>query len=171
MILSQSMYAAYCNLYNQEAGELCTLIFHQWYSINNSIESVMAAAITTASGSNRLPTVHRICLSRKYISNEDMEFIEGQLLMNTAEIYLTDEQMREIMNDSRVPKSFKDVLQKVAHKRCICIPETYLYDSELNEEETLKWVSYIRAHSKAPKYNKISRRTEEALYNLVKNLL
>lgn len=170
LILSNSMHAAYCYLYNQEAGELCMLVFHQWFSINNEVESVMAAAITTASGSNRFPTVHRMCISRKYIEAKDMEFVEGQLLMNTAEIYLTEEKLKEIMDDPKVPRSFKEMLQKMAHKRCICIPETSLFDSELDEEEMHKWVSYIRAHSKAPKYNKISRRTEEALYALVKNI-
>lgn len=75
LILSNSMRVAYCYLINYEAGEMCMLVFSQWYSIQLPVACIMAAAITTASGSNRLPTVHRMCLIRKKV--DDPETLEA----------------------------------------------------------------------------------------------
>lgn len=171
LIISQSMHAGYCYLINMKDGEICMLVFHQWYLTSNDIQTMMASAITTASGSNRLPTVHRMCISRKKIEDAGLqELIKGQLLMNTTEIYLSDEQIQTICSSEEIPDSFKELLQKEASKeKCVCISETNLYDRMLTEDEQIKCISYVRAHSRAPKYNKISRRTDEALFSLYRN--
>jgi len=171
LILSNSMHAAYCYLVNHEAGEMCMLVFHQWYSIQLPVASIMAAAITTASGSKRLPTVHRMCLIRKEADPEALEAIKGQLLMNTSEIILRKRDLVEILKDDGIPKSFRELLErKTKSEPYLCVCETDLDDSNIKEEERAKWISYIRARSEAPRYNKISQQTEERLYSIVKGI-
>ena len=171
LILSQSMHAAYCYLVNSEAGEICMLVFRHWYSIQLPVASIMAAAITTASGTNRLPTVHRMCLVRTEMSEDIQDLIKGQLLMNTVEIFMSRKQLEEILYNKNIPESFRNSLKKaVRNESYFCICETDLNDLELREKEQAKWISYVRAHSKTPKYNKISQRTEEMLYEIIKDI-
>lgn len=170
MFISQKMRVVYCYLYNDKAGEACMLIFKHWYILQSSLKCTMALAITTSSGANRLPTVHRMCLSRKKIYPDKMEYVKGQLLLNDANIILTGQQVEELLNDCNLPDTFKELLKKsVAKDNCAYIQETSLYDNTLSEDEQIKWISYVRAHSSAPKYNKISRRTEEALFSLLEH--
>lgn len=168
LVISQVMRAAYVSLFNEKAGEMCMLTFRHWYILNSSLKCTMACAVTTSSGSNRLPTIHRICISRDAISPPKMEFVKGQLLMNDANILLTECQLEELLNDPKIPSSFKELLARCAQKdKCTYFQETALYDQSLSETERIKWISYVRAHSSAPKYNKISRRTEESLFSLL----
>lgn len=169
LIISKSMRAAYCYLVNKELGEMCMLIMQYVYTANRPVDTAMAIAVTTASGANRRPTAHRICLSRSSITPEMMDYVKGQLLMNTGNIFLTKNQIKEILNDCNIPNTFKELLEsKKAHaETCYCIPEKSLYDSSLSEEELYKIISLIRKHSLSPKYNKISRRSDEALHSLL----
>lgn len=168
LVISESMRVAYVYLLNQRAGEICMITFRHWYNITGSLKCTMACAITTSSGANKLPTIHRICLSRNKISSERMKLVKGQMLMNDSNIILTENQMKVLLSDENIPDTFKELLNQCFQKdKCIYIQESSLYDMNLSEEEQIKWISYTRAHSSVPKYNKISRRTEESLYSLL----
>lgn len=168
LIISQAMRAVYCYLINEQIGEMCMLIFQHIYTSYSSIETAMAIAVTTASGSNRRPTAHRMVISRSPITDNVKESVKGQLLMNTADIYLSKQQLKSLLNSPELPDSFKDLLKKYSSKcECYCFPEALLYDESLTEKEQLNCISYIRANSKTPRYNKISRKTDETLYTLL----
>lgn len=168
LVVSHTTHAAYCCLMNTTVGEMCMLIFQHIFTANSLVSTIMAAAVTTASGANRRPTVHRMCLSRKPVDEIMLEYVKGQLLMNTADIYLTEANMRSLLQRTDVPASFKELLQRSQQKgKCYCIPEALLYDNSVDETEQQKLVSLVRANSQASKYNKISKRTDEILYSLV----
>ncbi len=168
LVVSHATHAAYCCLTNTTIGEMCMLIFQHIFTSNSQVSTIMAASITTASGANRRPTVHRMCLSRNMVDDASLEYVKGQLLMNTADIYLTDAKLRFLLQCPDIPASFKALLQRSQEKgKCYCIPEASLYDSCLDEAEQQKLVSFVRANSLAPKYNKISKRTDEILYALI----
>lgn len=168
LIISHAMRAVYCYLVNERIGELCMLVFQHIYTSYRSIETAMAMAVTTASGSNRRPTAHRMVISRHPIPEKVKDCVKGQLLMNTSEIFLSKEQLNVLLDSPELPASFKELLKKISFKsECYCIPEGSLYDVTLDETEQLKCISLVRSKSKTPKYNKISRKTDEALYALL----
>lgn len=164
---SQSMRACYFLLVNEQTSEVSMIITQHIYTTYNKIATIMGLAITTASGANRLPTVHRISLSREKIDGEKLESVKGQLLMNTTDIIMDLEQIEEIWKDNTIPLSFRELLYKTYSKYpCFCIPEASLYDSSLTEEEQDIYISRVRAVSKSPKYSKISRKTDDILFSL-----
>lgn len=168
LVISHTMHAAYCYLTSTTVGEICMLVFQHIFTSYSLVNTIMAAAITTASGANRRPTVHRMCISRTPVGDEMLEYVKGQLLMNTADIYLADSKLKQLLQRQDIPVSFKELLQKGMQKgKCYCIPEASLYDISLDEIEQQKLVSLVRANSQAPKYNKISKRTDEILYTLI----
>ncbi|MBQ7066868.1 MAG: helix-turn-helix transcriptional regulator [Lachnospiraceae bacterium] len=168
LIISHSMHSAYAYLCSENIGEVCMLVFHHWYINNSSLKCTMACAITTSAGSNRRPTIHRMCITKDELSGEVLELVKGQLLLNNPEIILSEKQLDILLLDEAIPDSFKEILQRSAQKnRCVCIQESSLYDSTLSEKERIKWISYVRAQSKGQKYNKISKRTEDVLASLL----
>lgn len=110
------MRAVYCYLINEHIGEMCMLIFQHIYTSYRLIETAMAIAVTTASGSNRRPTAHRMVISREPITGEVLEYIKGQLLMNSAEIHLSKEQLDDLVECRELPASFKELLKKKCFK-------------------------------------------------------
>lgn len=170
LVISTAMRAIYCYLKNEEIGEMCMLIFQQIYTSLHPVETIMAAAITTASGVKRRPTMHRICLSRKEVKSDVLECVRGQLRMNTSDIFITEEQLKKAMSDYKIfSKEFIRTLKKVEQScHCYCIPEEVLYNSSLDKNELYKYISLLRSMSIAPKYNKIAYLTDEILYSLMR---
>lgn len=169
LVASHPMRSVYVTLSNDELCEKAMLIFQHIFTSLKKVETAMAVAITTASGANRRPTVHRMALSREPFTLDKIAYVKGQLFMNTADIYLSSEKIDLLCNHAEIPESFKDILRKVklsSKMMCYCIPEGILYDSSLTESEQLKSISLVRAESKAPKYNKVSKKSDEALFAL-----
>lgn len=170
LIASPLMRSMYVFLSNPELGESAMLLFQQICTSSHMVETAMAVAITTASGANRRPTVHRMCLSRNEIPTDKIEYIRGQLLMNTEEIFLTDKQIDCICLQKVVPESFKELLRKARIKAkdpCYRIQEANLFDSSLSEKALFENISLVRSHSVCSKYNKVSKKTDEILYSML----
>lgn len=160
--------SGYCYLYCREIGEICFLIFHHWYLFNNDIKCLMCSAVTTSSGSNRRPTMHRACLTRNDIDSGLIPYLKGQLLLNDNNIILSESVLEQILMDENIPLVFKERLQKAVQKEKYClIAENLLFDNTIPENDRIKYISQLRSLSIAPKYNKISKRADEALFSLL----
>lgn len=170
--VSYPMKSIYIYLVNHSIGEACMLIGQHLYTTNALVETTMAVAVTNASGINRRPTVHRVCMSREPATGEALEYIKGQLLMNTSEIFITQDQINTFCEREDIPISFKKALKSANGKKlCNCISEESLYDSSLSDVEKYKLLSLLRTYSEAPKYNKISSFTDEAVYSIMQENL
>lgn len=170
LVASPLMRSMYVFLSNSELGESAMILFQQIFTSRHMVETAMAVAITTASGANRRPTVHRMCLSRNEIPADKIEYIRGQLLMNTEEIFLTDKQIDFICLQKNVPESFKELLRKARIKAkdpCYRIQEASLFDSSLSEKALFENISFVRSQSVCSKYNKVSKKTDEILYSML----
>ena len=64
MIISVSFSSCYCSLINSEIGELCFLFFHHMFLFSQEIICRVGGVLTTSSGSNRRPTMHRMVISK-----------------------------------------------------------------------------------------------------------
>lgn len=129
----------------------------------------MASAFTTSSGSNRRPTMHRACLINGCYDQSLLPYIKGQLLLNNAEIIISQSELNNLYNDSRIPSDFKELLTKATSKEKYClVKENQLIDSHtFNEKEHAMLISHLRSKSIAPKHNKISKRTDEMLFEIL----
>lgn len=171
LVISKSMHSAYTMLYNENIGELSLLVFHHWYILNNTLKCAMASAITTSSGSNRRPTTHRACIiqGNTDITTEMLPFIQGQLLLNDSDIIISRSELTKLLHSPIIPNEFKNLIKRSISKENYCIlNENLLSDTKaLGEAESAKWISYVRYHSIAAKYNKISKRTDDSLFSLL----
>lgn len=166
--ISPNISTAYIFFLSDRYHEISLITFHYIYSHNEKINIIVAAALTTASGSNRYPTMHRMIFSRMPFSPEILAPLKGQLRMNDMNIYLTREQIIYLCNETDISSTLKRSLHRVLcleKYKCVCIPENALKVE--NEIENERNISIIRSQSKAQKYNKIGSQTNDTVFHLL----
>lgn len=177
--LSQSMRAMYCELCSEEIGEKSYLLFHYDFLAYQNLECRLVTAITVSSGVKRLPTMHKLLLTRDSLSDDDLEYLSGQLKLNNSEILLSETAYREFLRDPKLPDKFFEYfgekethaerfLSSVAKVPYISFNESLISDSFLPPFDRVKIICLLRKYSSAPRYNKISSKAEEIIFNYLK---
>lgn len=180
MIISVSFSSCYCNLINSEIGELCFLSFHHMFLFSQEIICRVGGVLTTSSGSNRRPTMHRMIIS-KYpfdITKEgaDLHFLKGQLKLNNSRIIISKEKYDEllkipdIISDKNLMDFFKEFEERVSPpKEHYEIDEAQLLGLDTPVMIKIMGISLLREFSVISKYNKISTKSDEFLFTYLNN--
>ena len=168
--ISGPMQSAYCLLNNSQTDEQCCFIFHHFYILNNELKCRVAAAVTTSAGGNRRPTIHRIYISRDKLSVEGEKYIRGQLRLNESEILINKNAYAELLATEEIPQEFTTVFKKEAKVESYYnVVEARLSNCGLKKEEFARVISLLRDYSVAPKYNKVSMKTDEFVFDNYEN--
>lgn len=173
---SVSMQAIYCEVYSEEIGEKCYLLFHYDFFAYQKLECRLVTAITVSCGVKRLPTMHKLLLTRMPLTQDDMVYLCGQLKLNNSEILISENAYREFLRDPMLPKRFfeyfgeketfaEGFLSSVAKVPYISFNESLISDSFLPPFDKIKIICLLRKYSSAPRYNKISGKAEELVYS------
>lgn len=173
---SLSMQTIYCEIYSEEIGEKSYLLFHYDFLAYQNLECRLVTAITVSSGVKRLPTMHKLLLTRNTLTSDDLDFLCGQLKLNNSEILMSENAYREFLRDPKLPEKFfeyfgekethaEGFLSSVAKIPYISFNESLISDSFLSPFDKVKIICLLRKYSSAPRYNKISGKAEEIVYN------
>lgn len=169
LIISISMRSAYCFLCSD--NEICLLIFSHWHLLNEHLRCAMASAVTTSSGSDRRPTLHRMCISRTFIEEKDLKYIKGQLLLNDSDILISEDKLENLKNDEALSQEFLMLLENsLKEEKYYSVPEASLVSDDMSEDKFAKEISLLRTYSTAAKYNKISAQTNNLLFTLINDI-
>ena len=176
---SNYMRTIYCDIKSEEIGEISYLLFHYDFLAYQDLECRIATVITVSSGIKRLPTMHKLLLTRKKLSAEELDYLCGQLRLNNSEILISENAYRGFLHDPMLPKSFFDYFGKleteaegfkssVAKVTYYSFNESLLSDSFLHKEiDRIKIICLLRKYSSAPRCNKISAKAEELTYKFL----
>lgn len=177
LLISLSMRCCYCILANSVTGELCFLNFRHMYLFNQPLICRVAAALTTSSGESKFPTLHRAFISHRKLqftddNNSDLDFIQGQLRLNNSRIIiekdLFESKYKEICETDKisenVQKLIDSVLTEACEYDCYILDETRIRCENFSDAEKIKAINILRDLSTAPKYNKISPKTDEFFF-------
>lgn len=177
--ISLNMNAIYCSVMSKEIGEICYLIFSYIPILYEKLECRIGAVLTSSAGENRLPTMQRILISRRELTDEILYFLEGQLLLNASEILLSKNAFNAMLKDEEFPEAFKDYFCNSedgdGFSNVLAVPYYYLYesmirDSFMSQEDILKSICLLRKYSMAPKYNKVGGKADEIVYKLLNDV-
>lgn len=177
LIISPVMSVAYCMLVNENIGEISYMIFNYMPIIYEDLCCRVALVLTASAGANRMPTAHRMIISRKKISPKEMEILEGQLHLNESEILISESGLDKFLKN--IDGSFKEYFSKEGNNTKFLglspVPyylfdESVIRNSFLEPEIKTKAINLIRKYSAAPKYNKIGRKCDELVYKFIDNL-
>lgn len=178
LIISLTMGTCYCLLVNPEIGEICSINFKHAFLFNQRLISRVCTVNSTSSGGNRLPIMQRALITETKLdavhpSNEDFQFVGGQLRLNETTIYTPKDIIDDLINsaDDKTSTDLKDFFQKAKKMRnqmdCDVFDETKIRSIDASSNIKSKGISMLRNESISLKYNKISTKTEEFVYQYI----
>ncbi len=116
----------YCNLISYEYGDIWTLAFNHLQLNIHSFIGAIGCGITSASGSKRFPTIHKVFLSSTELNEEQQRYVSGLLRLYRDEITISKKQLNAFMNHSGLDLKFKSNIE-----RALTTPETF-YNIPIN---------------------------------------
>lgn len=174
--LNQHYRTWHCILVGKVKQEICMLTATNFNATLRPNQYNMALCLTTSSGVEKRPTVHRLLISRKPIPKRARKLIQAQLRLNTDSICIEEDAIEELEKDAaqhlKAATSEKDSLKYQAVLNCIdrirktrqrvyyTIDESIIYDSqEIAASKELRSfvVSEIRSYTRHTYYNKVSQ--------------
>lgn len=165
-VISVPMQSGYCILRNSLIREQCFFVFHHWHIINNELKCRMAAAATTSAGGNRRPTIHRLYMCRNELSTENQKYIRGQLRLNESEILISKNSYMRLLEEENIPEEFKQIFGEEAKlESYYSVTESKLINCDILGKEFAQAISLLRDYSVSPKYNKVSMKTDEFVFD------
>lgn len=174
MIISIPLSSCYCILVNQSIGEMCFLIFHHMFLFNHDMMCRVGAALTTSSGENRRPTLHRMIISKYDFdlqdNSPDLHFLKGQLKLNDSQIIIPKSSFEEVkkyifQNNLKEFQTFFSSFERLSStEEYYIIDENKLLDSNFSVSTKIQCISLLREKSISNKYNKISSKADEYLF-------
>lgn len=176
---SSSMRTIYCDIRSEDIGEISYLLFHYDFLAYQNLECRLATVITVSSGVKRLPTMLKLLLTRKELSEEELEYLCGQLKLNNSEILLSENAYRGFLQDLKLPDSFfnyfgsketgaEGFISSIAKVTYYSFNESLISDSFLPALDKMKVICLLRKYSSAQRCNKISGKAEEIIYKFLK---
>lgn len=177
LIISLSMSSCYCILASEEIGEMCFLVFDHMFLFNESLVCRMACAITTSSGGNRRPTMHRLLICKEELNisdsqSDDFKFLSGHLRLNSSDILISESQLSSIENEEKrsdiltIIKNLKESSKKDVFYK---IDEASIRNAQYGLNTMIDVISILREYSIASFNNKISSKSDEYVYNYLNN--
>ena len=177
MIISVSLGSCYCSLFNAEIGELCFLSFHHMFLFSQDILCRLGAVLTTSSGGNRRPTLHRMVISKSEFDltegNKDLHFLKGQLKLNSSKILVSKNDFQKLLKESNLEqdnelKKFFSTFETLASQNEYYeIDESALLGMTFSVDTKIYGINLLREVSAADKYNKISTKSDEFLFEYI----
>lgn len=175
MIISIPFSTCYCTLTNSELGELCFFSFHHMFLLNEHMKCRVGAVLTTSSGENRRPTLHRMIISQYEFdlnNKKDKYFLYGQLKLNNKKIIIKNSDFEEILSDFKAYSAkIKHLVEFENQESIIEIDENQILGLTGSLKQKIDLICALRAKSYANKNNKIGSNTEEFLFEYIQDKL
>lgn len=178
LVLSPTMSAAYCSLKNEEIGEISYMLFQYIPILYEKLQSRVALILTSSAGDHRMPTAHRMLISKNKLSDHALNFLQGQLYLNESEILISEIGWEKFLEDKNLDESFKSYFckpeQNIKFAGLSPMPyyrfdESIIRESFLDTNVKINAINLIRQYSSSPKYNKIGSKSDELLYKSIMN--
>lgn len=179
LVISLTMGSCYAYLINSEIGECILLNFIHTFLFNQELKCRIATMSSTSSGATRLPVIQRMILSKEKLNvndvdSSDYEFVRGQLKLNDSTIIMPTGSLQKLLNTENILNSeLGDYLKKCREFLDMsgyeAIEEGKIRGIEASSDIKAQAISLLRNASIAPKYNKISTKTEEFVYQYIDN--
>lgn len=172
MLVKQNI--CYCILHGKVSGELCMVVF-DCLSLNSSdLGCLLGVAVTVSAGATRRrPTIHRMLISRKRPTNEQLSLISAHLLLNKSYILIQREKLLSLVQDFPELEWILPIAQKRESEGVYYrIEEEDIKNAgnrikRLTDRDIAECICRLRNASVAEKNNKISTKGNEWLLEIL----
>lgn len=178
---SSKMHVLYISATSDELGEDVYLIFPYLTLSKEDLFCRLGLALVCSAGANKVPTAERVLITKRELTDEEIRYIDGQLLLNNSEIKISKEQFSQLRDgyrgEDKLPDAFKRLfiddsgeLKGAVTKSFYCINEATIRNSDMNFVDQMKSVCLLRKYSDAPRYTKVSTKANELIYRLLNEI-
>ena len=178
----------HCVLVGRDKQEVCMLTASHFNSTIHQNLLNVALVLTTSSGLQKRPTMHRLLLSRNRVTKkETLELVQAQLKLNSDNICISKSALDELQGDieesilhaktEKERKKYQAVLiciEKIRElgkkEEFYLMAESIIYDSNaIIQDKHLRGyvVSKIRAATDAMHYNKVSHTVQNICVDII----
>lgn len=170
LAISPRMSSCYCLLENKKIGELCFIVFRHLYLNNEDLRCRLAVVATASAGDNRRPTIHRMLISKKIISEEQLEILKAQLLLNTSDIIISRASFEKLMEQNgrdfppQIAQLFDATIQREEYYK---FSEFQIRNINIPLQDKLRAICMLRNESISPKYNKVGSKADELIFDIL----
>lgn len=172
LVNSPSLNCFYCALKGTNIDELCFLVFGTIPLNGKKLDCAIAEVLTVSAGTAKVPTSHRMLISREKISPEHYDLFMPLLLMNDSTINVEKKKLDAFQKNASEKERMviDDLVSKKAHQKEMYIfPELQVTANgmtyEMRREEISVLVAKLRAISNAHRYNKVSKTADSHIHN------
>lgn len=175
-VISSTVQNIHCTLKSDEIGEFCYIIFRHFH-LNYALQDCHMAAVlsTSSTGRDRYPTLLRMFLSREQISAEHLRLVSPHLWLNYSQIMISEADLLSLKESS---EKYEEIINTLIYN---FKPEPmYLFreDDVLvyakryldNKNNIVRFITELRLHSYAYRYNKVSNTVESTVRDLLISL-
>lgn len=174
MLITTLLSGAYIIVRNDSIGELCFMIMrHRTFTIKQ-VECRMALCLTIGAGENKLPTVHRMLISRKNLSDEQVEIIQPYFDLYGNVIHIEKSKAEKLGN----------VLTEIGEKDALrtlwrVLPEKQYYEVSiellrrhlhLDREKFAIFIANLLRLAETEPYSKIQESDDNLTYAIISEL-
>lgn len=174
MLITTLLSGAYIIVKNDLIGELCFMTMrHQTFTVKQ-VECRMALCLTIGAGGTKLPTVHRMLVSRKHLSDEQVERIQPYFDLYGNEIRIEKSKVEELENtlDENQEKDALRTLWRI-------LPEKRYYEVSiellrkhlhLDREKFALFIANLLRLAETEPYSKIREIDDSLTYTMIRRL-
>ena len=134
----------------------------------------MTEVITNSAGERHFPTIHRMLLSRIPIKEEHLPYLIPHLHLNSNNIHIKKEEIEKMKAESETYKTLiEHLLYQINSVEIFDLKEDYIISNAkqfLSKDETRFFLSTIRDKAYKVRYNKVSNKLDETIYELLLSL-
>lgn len=174
VIISIQMATCYCILFNQQSGEFCFFSFHHMFLSDENLHCRTGAVLTTSSGENKRPTLHRIIFSERKFdtgNEKDLLFLKGQLCMNSRKIIIEENVLQQLIKEYPDLETLLQTINIDSCKKSVySINENQLLTSALDIDKKIECINRLRVNGHHENYNRISSKTDEYLFQYYQHM-
>lgn len=174
LVISPKMRAAYCCLCSQQLGELCFFVFRYRNFAVREMTCRLGIAVTMSSGELKLPTAHKLLLTRERLGIDMMESIIPYLRFQTEEIRITPEELCDIAEKyPEYKKHLEELLQIVRRKEELIIREADIRatDRKLSQVQVAQIKALLTRNSDALRNVNLDEGEDSQVFYLLMKLL
>lgn len=179
LAVAKSVDSCFCLLKghkNISTGEICFLSFRCLHLNKQMLECSIAEVVTISAGnSKRVPTAHRMLLTRKKINQEHFSFIMPSLYLNTSRFLIREDALINHTSFTEGEKLVLDMLNKTEP-----VGRYYFFTEReikgfadrvgLTDGEKNLLINKLRSVSEKEKYNKASAEANDIIWSILKTL-
>lgn len=172
MIISSKLSACYCIISNAELGE-CNFITFRFNRALNTVDNQggLASVSTISAGHEKVPTIHRMLISRKQLNKAMLKKLGPHLYLNRSDIIIEMKKLEEVIEAYNLSHEVKKSIMDNVKCRDLCvISESALrlaLEKESNVLPVRDVIPGVREKAYNVKYNKISERADRNVIDLL----